>query len=132
MNFSKLLNLSEKLKNLRLGTKPQFEPKEDLVEAVDVLHPETGEWCKMLPDGKIVEFDDYASAVCVNQDMIKHRKYIMQKDGLENMVPEGKFLPNVAILNPMENQIEQLERKRNGYYSSVDAFEASRGNRPYQ
>ena len=127
MLFSKLEELKEKLRGVYQKVPSEAPPpqKETLVRAMDVLHPETKEWCKMLPDGTIINFDDYASAVCTDPKMLAHRKFIMEKDGLQNKIPEGEFQPNVSLVTPLEQQQQMLQNQMDGYTQKVDAFDSS-------
>ena len=123
--LSTLASIYSKLKSLRVK-RPSSPPplnksfQEQLVDAVDVLHPETQNWAKMLEDGTIIEYDDYASAVCggngsstVQKTMLEHRKYLMKKDGLSNTIPFEQFNPNVGIVTTVDSQNQSLSAMMN-------------------
>ena len=110
MSISAIANLYNKLKNITAKRPPVMNQDE---RQLDVLHPETGEWCKMI-NGRIVEYDDYASAVCAEgsedqKAMLQHRNYMMRKDGLTNKVPATAFNPNVGMVTDLDAQQQTLD-----------------------
>ena len=112
MSFAKFAGAYNKLKNM-VVQKPVVPNLATDNRQLDVLHPETGEWCKMV-NGRIIEYDDYATAVCGagstdQKQMLDHRNYIMKKDGLSNKPPSTDFKPNVGIVTDLSFQQQSME-----------------------